>query len=68
MPQGTMKYLFFDEKTFYHTDVLNKIAYLIIEWRYFSKGSNDERKYGFIAHLSRGGYMIIDSWDEETFA
>ncbi|MEO9307001.1 MAG: hypothetical protein ABI342_01665 [Nitrososphaera sp.] len=41
--------------------------YLITEFAYNSGDSKKIRKFGFIAELSTGGYVFLETWDEKTF-
>lgn len=66
MPQAEQFYLFFDQGAHFYTAAGNTV-YLILEIKYSSAGSKDEKSFGFIAEWTRGGYKIIDSWDETSF-
>ena len=66
MPQGESLYMFDDYGANFHVSE-GKTAYLILDIKYNSASLKDERRFGFIAKMTRGSYRKIDSWDENSF-
>ncbi len=60
MPQGESLYMFDDYGATFHVSE-GKTAYLILDIKYNSASLKDERRFGFIAKMTRGSYRKIDS-------
>jgi hypothetical protein len=66
MPQGEQFLIIEDTMATFHTSK-GGIAYMIIDLKYTSGDSDEEKKYGMLAELTRGGYKIKEIWNEKTF-
>ncbi len=48
-------------------ETIEKKTYFVNEFVYNSGDVKQERKYGFIADFTPGGFLLLDSWDEDSF-
>ncbi len=67
-PDQEQLYMFkMDRNTVDELELHNNKAYFVNEFVYHSGNTKKERKFGFIAELSTGGFLLLDSWDEKSF-
>lgn len=68
-PDQEQLYMFkMNRKTLDEIELHRNKAYFVNEFVYNSGDTRQERKFGFIAELSTGGFLLLDSWDEKSFS
>lgn len=66
-PDQEQLYMFnMDRRTVDEIEAHNKKAYFVNEFIYKSGDTKQDRKIGFIAELSTGGFLLLESWDEKS--